>query len=242
MMGLDFEIIFQEKELLGDKAKATKEILDDMKHSFDHSQVFRTKMQIEASVLNDMKHFTPDAKFWQAAKEQYVMATELVRLSFSYRRNRLNLSMAKRNQAAANDILQKDMLQIDIDELEYNAEDMRRIAADRMREIEIWNEIKKREAKSMAYSTTDCGEHQMVSFTKRWIIEALTMGPGAGPAERFNIISHACNGIRLCKEHGKLDEVKKGLPCSVLRQLDALELGELDNDVPKLEGAVGNNE
>ena len=72
----------------------TKEDLDiltpltkELQESFKKSQVFRTRTEMEVSVLNNLKFPTPAAKYWQSVKEQNVMFSELVMLSYEYRKN-----------------------------------------------------------------------------------------------------------------------------------------------------------
>ena len=60
---------------------------DELNHTFLHSQVFRTRTEMEVSVLDDIHHPTPDAKYWQSMREQNVHYTELVSLSYEYRKN-----------------------------------------------------------------------------------------------------------------------------------------------------------
>jgi hypothetical protein len=78
------------------------------KHSADfqdrHARrsLFRSKFEMEASVLNDMVHPTTDSKYWQAIGEQSVHVSELIRLGFS----------AKKTEAEV------DLIQAQIEELE----------------------------------------------------------------------------------------------------------------------------
>ena len=63
------------------------EISGDLQAYYNKKQVFRTKTEMEISVLNDLKFPTPDSKYWQAIREQSVMYSELIKLSFDYKRN-----------------------------------------------------------------------------------------------------------------------------------------------------------
>ena len=62
-------------------------IMPDLAFGFEHAQIFRTRTEMEVSVLDDLKHPTPDAKYWQAMREQQVHFSELVMLSYEYRKN-----------------------------------------------------------------------------------------------------------------------------------------------------------
>jgi hypothetical protein len=62
-------------------------IKDELNHTFLHSQVFRTRTEMEVSVLDDIHFPNPDSKYWQAMREQNVHFNELVSLSYEYRKN-----------------------------------------------------------------------------------------------------------------------------------------------------------
>lgn len=59
---------------------------DDFEHRFQTRSIFRSKFEMEASVLNDDVHPTPDSKYWQAIGEQNVHLSELVSLIYQNRK------------------------------------------------------------------------------------------------------------------------------------------------------------
>ena len=61
----------------------------ELRQTWETAQVFRTRTEMEMSVLNDLHFPTPDSKYWQCVREQNVMFGELVGLSFEYRKNRV---------------------------------------------------------------------------------------------------------------------------------------------------------
>jgi len=84
--------IIQESSILTTKDwESLFVIKDELKHTWETVQVFRTRTEMEVSVLQDLKHPTPDAKYWQAIREQNVMFTELVTLSYEYRKKAVEL-------------------------------------------------------------------------------------------------------------------------------------------------------
>ena len=63
----------------------------ELKENFKKSQVFRTRTEMEVSVLNELKFPTPTLKYWQSVREQNVMFNELVTLSYEYRKNAIEI-------------------------------------------------------------------------------------------------------------------------------------------------------
>ena len=76
----------------------------DFEERFTRSSLFRSKFEMEASVLNDDEHPTPDSKYWQAIGEQSVHLRELISLSYE-----------SKKLAADNELLETE-----IEELESN--------------------------------------------------------------------------------------------------------------------------
>ncbi|GEM_PF-4783689 len=59
-----------------------KDHSDQFEKRFRTRSLFRSKFEMEASVLNEDVHPTPDSKYWQAIGEQNVHITELISLSY----------------------------------------------------------------------------------------------------------------------------------------------------------------
>ena len=62
------------------------DFLTDHKENFEKRlrtrSLFRSKFEMEAAVLRDDEHPTPDSKYWQAIGEQIVQLQELITLSY----------------------------------------------------------------------------------------------------------------------------------------------------------------
>jgi len=182
---------------------------DELDSTFRHTQIFRTRTEMESSVLNDIKFPTPDSKYWQAVREQGVMYHELVLLSYSYRRNQVEIKKLMRQLETEKDELEKEIIQIDIDRMNYMALDQERVAKDRIREIQEWHEIKEELLKDVQYSLEKVDEHQLVSYTIRWIQQMLLLNGNEGIADRINIVGLVKSGLRHCKEKGLISHLNK---------------------------------
>ncbi len=204
---LSLDIVKSSNILEGGDFQCLLELKDELRDVFLHSQVFRTRTEMEVSVLNDVKHPTPDSKYWQSVREQNVMFQELVMLSYEYRKNLVEIKKLKRDIEKEKDKLEKELLQIESEKKTFISCNMERTAKDRIREIKEWHQIKQKLLPEMKYSLKDCDEHQLISYTKRWINQFMVMGDKGSPSEKANLIGQLDKGLKVCKEKGLLDKV-----------------------------------
>jgi len=92
-----FNIILGSNILPREDIKSLDPLKNELKETFIKAQMFRTRTEMEVSVLNDIKHPTSDSKYWQAVREQNVMFQELVMLSYEYRKNKIEIEILKRD-------------------------------------------------------------------------------------------------------------------------------------------------
>jgi len=207
-----FEIIKSSNILTELDLSRLNPLKQELVENFKKSQVFRTRTEMEVSVLNDLKFPSPASKYWQSVREQNVMFTELANLSYEYRKKLVEIKILKRDIENETDELEKELKEIELEKEGFALIQMEKIAQDRIREIEQWSEIKEREAKQMtAEQLEDVDNHQLVSYTQRWIRQAIAMGNNGSPAERQNLIGQLESGLKACKKNNLLDEVKSGL-------------------------------
>jgi len=179
-------------------------ILDGMEQelsdSFNKGQLFRTATEMSISVLTDTKFPTPDAKYWQAVKEQNVMFENLANLSYEFRKNQVNIkSLARQVENKNEDPLKKEMAQIEMEQAIFRSKCQEREAKDRIREIKLWHEIKEKLKPELKYGIDNCNDHQLESYTKRWIGQAKHL-EGASFGERTNLLSQLESGVKKCIE------------------------------------------
>jgi len=192
----------------------------ELQEGFKKSQVFRTRTEMEVSVLNDIKHPTPSSKYWQAMKEQNVMFGELVILSYEYRKKLVEIKKIQRDIPLEKDELEKELKQIELEKEMFFLKNQERTAKDRIRELKAWSEIKKREASNMSEEElSDVDNHQLISYVKRWIKQSISMGMGGSPAERQNLLGQLNSGIKLCIKEGIIENVLDGFPEETKNQI-----------------------
>lgn len=192
----------------------------ELQETFVKTQIHRTRTEMEISVLNSTKFPTPSLKYWQAMREQNVMFTELVMLSYEYRKNQVEINILKRDIANEQDNLERELLQIELEKKIFIGKQQERIARARIREIKDWSSIKEREAQQMSdEELREVDNSQLIGYTKRWINQCLMMGNSGSPAERQNLLGQLRSGILSCIEKGILDKVLEGFDPQIRKQI-----------------------
>lgn len=214
-------------------------ILSDLKtellENFDAAQIHRTRTEMEVSVLNDTKFPTPASKYWQAVREQNVFYTELVRLSFEYRKTQVEIKKIRRKLQSEKDDLERELLQINFEENQFIAKCQRNVAKAKIREILDWSDIKKREAGQISLEDmANVDNHQLISYTKRWIKQSIAMGGSGSPAERQNLLGQLNSGILACIRSNVLDSVLSSFGPEIVAQIKEEYKDEIQKQGDKL--------
>jgi len=197
-----------------------KSVQSDCINSMKIVQVFRTRTEMDVSVLNDLKFPTAASKYWQAVREQSVMTSELIMLSFEYRKNEVEMRIEARMIEEEEDELLKELHQIEYERKLFIQADQRRVASARINEMINWSDIKNIHRSEMTKAElANPDNHQLISYTRRWIGQTMQMGAGASPAERQNLIGQLQSGLMKCSEFGILDEVISPFPRKVQKEL-----------------------
>lgn len=183
-------------------------------------QVFRTETEMQVSVLNDIKFPTAASKYWQAVREQAVMLEQLIMLGFDYRRNAIAIKRLLKDIAALEDDLTLAEKQVDLDECYFKQSNMEINAKDRIREIRLWSKIKT-SFDDGSFDTKDVNTHQLVSYARRFILQASNAPSNMPVAEANNLMGQLTTTLRELKQRGLLDdrEVVEQLPPDVIAKV-----------------------
>ena len=183
------------------------ELAQELGDTVDSVQTHRTRTEMEVSVLNDLHYPTPASKYWQSIREQNVMLQGVVSLSFDYREAVVNVKILERDISEESGNLEQELLVIKQERLMYQMKEMKRVARHKVREILEWSDIKYGVAKRMTdVELADVDNHQLISYTQRWINQAMLLTPETGIAERQNLVGQLKSGMKTCKEKGVLSE------------------------------------
>ena len=167
--------------------KVYNQLLQECHDSWQKRQVYRTETEMRLSVLNDGKHPTPAAKYWQSVREQSVFFEQLMLLQFEYRRNQVKRKQLSKEIENESDALEKELLQIDLEQLDWLIKSQQLDAHHRIRELEHWSRIKE-ELNDGSFDTKDPNTHQMVSLPKRFEHDFKSITAGASVGEVRNAV------------------------------------------------------
>ena len=112
-----------------------KKMVPELQDNWAKKQMFRTETEMRFSVLSDNKYGNNASKYWQSVREQNTHFENLMRLSFDYRKNDVEIKKLQREIKQEKDPLEKELKQIELEEKLYGRAGMELTAKARMREI-----------------------------------------------------------------------------------------------------------
>ena len=169
------------------QASAFKKMVPELQDNWVKRQMFRTETEMRFSVLSDNKYGTNAAKYWQSVREQNTHFENLMRLSFEYRKNDVEIKKTQRDIKKEKDPLEKELKQVELEEKLYGRAGMELVAKARMREISTWSKLKK-EFHDGKFDDKDVNTHQAESYTHQLEQKKLTLTPGSSQPEVFNVL------------------------------------------------------
>ena len=182
--------------------------------SMAKKQMWRTDTEARFSVLNDAKHPTNASKYWQAVREQSVFAEQFTILSFNYRRNEIKIKKIKHQieHLEADDEFALMELEVDLDECLFNKKEYQIQALDRVREIQMWSDIKKELTDAEDFDTENVNTHQIESYLQILENRRMTLSPSSSQPEIMNVLG-SLNTLRrlLSLDELPLEETMKEL-------------------------------
>jgi hypothetical protein len=185
-----------------------KSLVDELKDTWTKKQIFRTETEARVSVLQDAKYPTLASKYWQCIREQNVFLENLMSLSFDYRRNDAKIKWLEKKLETETDEYKLECYKIDLDEKLYAKANMELTAKDRMREINMWSNLKK-EFDNGDFDTKNVNTHQLESYHQIMQNKVKTLTPGSSQAEVFNVVGQLQTIERVKEEKGLLKHDEK---------------------------------
>ena len=164
-----------------------KKLIPELKDTWRKKQMFRTETEMRFSVLSDNKYPTRAAKYWQSVREQNTHFENLMHLSFDARKNSVEIKKLQKKIKQEKDPLEKQLLQIDLEQKVYNQASMELVAKHRMREVATWSKLKK-EFHDGSFDDEDVNTHQADSYILRLQHQKATLTPGSSQPEVFNVL------------------------------------------------------
>ena len=165
-------------------------LADELQETYAKRQIWRTQTEMMFSVLDDSKHTTPASKYWQCVREQSVFYQELVQLTLDYRRN--NIAILEIEEKLQGDDLNKFErmnLEVEYDSAIWARDGLQLAAKDRMRELDLWSQIKTALVEgNPEFDTEDVNTHQAEAYLKRMENRKDTLTSGSQGAEVINVL------------------------------------------------------
>jgi len=165
-------------------------LADELQETYAKRQIWRTQTEMMFSVLDDSKHPTPASKYWQCVREQSVFYQELVQLTLDYRKN--NIAILEIEEKLQGDDLNKFErmnLEVEYDSAIWARDGLKIAAKDRMRELDLWSQIKTALVEgNPEFDTEDVNTHQAESYLKRMENRKDTLTSGSQGAEVINVL------------------------------------------------------
>tara|TARA_R110002020_G_scaffold105923_1_gene246700 strand:- start:66 stop:749 length:684 start_codon:yes stop_codon:yes gene_type:complete len=187
-----------------------RKLIPELKDTWVKKQIFRTETEMRISVLNDGRHPTKAAKYWQCVREQNVFFENLMDLSFDARKNDVEIKQQQKELEEETDELKKELIQIELDQKYYRKANLELTAKDRMREIEHWSRIKK-ELDDGSFDTRNVNTHQAKALTGFLEHRRESLSKESASDDVFNVLSQL-NTIDRLKKEGKINDNEKALP------------------------------
>ena len=182
-----------------DDVKDFKKLIPELQDTWHKKQMFRTETEMRFSVLSDNKYPNRASKYWQCVREQNTHFENLVHLSFDARKNDVEIDKLKIKIAKEKNKLDKQLLQIELEEKLYNKAGMELVAKHRMREVATWSKLKK-EFDDNNFDKEDVNSHQAHSYMLRLQHQKNTITPGTSQPEVFNVLGQIDTLERVIRE------------------------------------------
>ena len=177
--------------------KQFKKLIPELKDTWKKKQMFRTETEMRFSVLSDNKYPTKAAKYWQSVREQNTHFENLMHLSFDARKNAVEIKKLQKKIKEEKDPLERELLEIELEQKTYNQASMELVAKHRMREVATWSKLKK-EFDDGNFDKEDVNTHQADSYMLRLQHQKDTLTPGSSQPEVFNVLGqlHTLERVR----------------------------------------------
>ena len=179
--------------------KEFKSLIPELKDTWKKKQVFRTETEMRFSVLSDNKYPNRASKYWQCVREQNTHFENLMHLSFDARKNDVEIEKLKVKIKDETNKLDKQLLQIELEEKIYSKAGMELVAKHRMREVATWSKLKK-EFHNGSFDDKDVNTHQAESYKIRLEHQKATLTPGSSQPEVFNVLGQLDTLNRVMKD------------------------------------------
>lgn len=177
---------------------------------FEKKKIWRSRVDMEVSVLNDVKFPDNASKYWQCVRECDAFYNYLVELSFDFRRNQVKRKGLLRSLENNIDELEKELLQIDLEELEYIITNQIQQAKHRVREIKEWVDLMAKYDDG-SFDSNNIESSQLLSYAQSFIKKYMATEDTMEGSEKINITGLLVTSLRRCEELNLTNQLLESL-------------------------------
>tara|TARA_R110000824_G_scaffold355416_1_gene542591 strand:- start:70 stop:693 length:624 start_codon:yes stop_codon:yes gene_type:complete len=147
---------------------------EELQRTFQVNQIWRSETEMRYSVLNDTKFPNAKSKYWQAVREQSVFYQELILLAFQYekelgKQELLLIELDEIDKTTKKGMALTRIKNCNIKLKEFELYNMTLHAKDRLRELKLWEKIKKEQLqKDSTININDFSAHHLEMYENRW--------------------------------------------------------------------------
>lgn len=187
-------------------AQVLSSLKEELTDNWRKDQVYRTDTEARISILNDIKHPTAAAKYWQSVREQSAMFDNAVGDAYHLRYLEIRQLKWERKLKKAiekgDDIKQMEIqLKLDGNLIEKN--NTSRSLKWRIKELKMWSDIKN-ELDDGSFDTQDPNTHKVETYKYYWSNRVKAVTAKSTPGEVINAVGSYIATEKLVSEDNKL--------------------------------------
>lgn len=177
--------------------------VDKYEKRFRTRAIYRSRIEMVASVLNDSDHPTTDSKYWQAICEQNVQLTELINLSYEAKKTEADNELLSAEIEELEEELDNSSDHIEVKKLKAKIKKKRielaqsqfvitqqqKVAQERLREVKTWEEIIEKLESNLEFGSDNFELHHPKRYLMRYH-DRMQLLNQMEPQARESVIKH----------------------------------------------------
>jgi|DEB0MinimDraft_10_1074344.scaffolds.fasta_scaffold10116_9 hypothetical protein len=188
--------------------------LEFSQEHFEKRQIWRDEVDMRVSVLNDRKHPTKAAKYWQANREYSVFYEQLTMLAFDYQETCIDIEEIENKLTEEDDEFKLKRLGVELQRKLYLKRNQELQSKDRVRELRLWKDIMT-ELDDGSFNTQDSSDHKALSLVKADLLHVMQVENKQiqlSQGEMANLYGRCQTGLKYAEDKGILEDVVSVLP------------------------------
>ena len=181
---------------------------------YEKKQMWRTRTEMEVSVLNDVKFPTNAAKYWQCNREYSVFLEQLILLGYDYEDTLIDIEELEHKIETGEDEFQGRRDKVELRRKIYAKRNQELASADRMRELKNWKELMDKYDDG-SFDKMDVNQHQLVSYAQSDLQRVFMAESGQvqmTEGERRNLYGRLGTSLKKASDEGSLPQIMSVIP------------------------------